>query len=298
MDERGWSVAAVSNWCALSSLPISTLLLLLSIPQSLEGVNELRIVPASPSPSLQFVCDEFFIVEDDLPLPLLPSVVAPSSFLFIPFSLSLNQNILSNAHATAKPMQSYPPPQFKFCMSSMPFDANRNPTPICNPQTTVRGTIQLTTSMRFVTPSTNTAPPVSIPAVVTDCASNPVLAAVALPTPTSVRATAAMLFMGCTHIGTSHAYPVTTLLTPAQNSAGASAILRSRANATVRGMKVPRSPSEPESSEREKFRWCSIVRRWRKKRRVVIGFCFRWSDDDDALSLFDCGVDDGVTADG
>ena len=50
-----------------------------------------------------------------------------------------------------------------------------------------------------------------------------------------------------------HRYPVTKLLIPAQNKAGASAIFRSRANATVNGMNVPRSPREPETSGRWAF---------------------------------------------
>ena len=46
---------------------------------------------------------------------------------------------------------------------------------------------------------------------------------------------------------------MTKLDIPAQNKDGAKAILRSRARATVNGMKVPKSPSEPESSERERL---------------------------------------------
>ena len=50
-----------------------------------------------------------------------------------------------------------------------------------------------------------------------------------------------------------HIYPVIKLLIPAQNKAGASAIFRSRANATVNGINVPRSPKEPETSGRCAF---------------------------------------------
>ena len=50
-----------------------------------------------------------------------------------------------------------------------------------------------------------------------------------------------------------HRYPVTKLLIPAQNKAGASAIFRSRANATVSGINVPKSPNDPEISGRCAF---------------------------------------------
>ena len=50
-----------------------------------------------------------------------------------------------------------------------------------------------------------------------------------------------------------HRYPVTKLLIPAQNNAGANAIFRSRANATVNGINVPRSPNDPEISGSDVF---------------------------------------------
>ena len=113
-------------------------------------------------------------------------------------------------------------------------------------------TIQFTTSIRFVTPRSRTTTPESMPAVVTDPASK----AVPDEEDTSVSATAAMLFIGWTHIGTSHKYPVIRFDTPAQKRDGASAILRSRANATVSGMNVPRSPKEPDSSDRVRLHRC------------------------------------------
>ena len=48
-------------------------------------------------------------------------------------------------------------------------------------------------------------------------------------------------------------YPVIILQTPAQNNAGANVILRCRASATVSGMNVPRSPNEPDSSDKVRF---------------------------------------------
>jgi len=59
---------------------------------------------------------------------------------------------------------------------------------------------------------------------------------------------------------------VTTFDAPAQKRAGARDIFRSLARATVRGMKVPRSPREPESSDAVRFRRCSAVRRRRRRR--------------------------------
>ena len=49
-------------------------------------------------------------------------------------------------------------------------------------------------------------------------------------------------------MGTSHLIPDRILHIPAQNKEGARDIFRSRANAVVSGMNVPRSPREPESS--------------------------------------------------
>ena len=57
----------------------------------------------------------------------------------------------------------------------------------------------------------------------------------------------------CISIYSPHRYPVTKLLIPAQNKAGASAIFRSRASATVKGINVPRSPREPEISGSDVF---------------------------------------------
>ena len=151
---------------------------------SLDAVTELATVPDIPSPLPQFIGSV------GLPSGLCSLL---STLLVFPFSLSRNQNILNSAHPIANPIQSYPPPQFNFCISRIPFDANRNPTPICNPQTTVIGTIIFTTSIKLVTPRSNTAPPVSIPAVVTDAASNPWFV---VPAATSVKATAAIDFIG------------------------------------------------------------------------------------------------------
>jgi len=64
--------------------------------------------------------------------------------------------------------------------------------------------------------------------------------------------TAAMVFMGCTHIGASHVRPPSTLKAPAQKSAGTGSTPPARARPRSRGMKVPRSPREPDTSRRLK----------------------------------------------
>ena len=59
------------------------------------------------------------------------------------------------------------------------------------------------------------------------------------------------------------------LLTPAQNSAGANAIFLSLARATVKGMNVPKSPREPESSERDMLLKCWMVRCLQKLSKLI-----------------------------
>jgi hypothetical protein len=57
-----------------------------------------------------------------------------------------------------------------------------------------------------------------------------------------------MDFIGWTHIGTSHAKPEMKFDNPAKKSAGAGDIDLCADNATMRGMRVPKSPSEPDIS--------------------------------------------------
>ena len=74
-------------------------------------------------------------------------------------------------------------------------------------------------------------------------------------------------------MGTSHFHPVMRLHIPAQNNAGPKEILRERANAVVRGMKVPRSPREPESSEIVRVCISSLRRRLGLQYRFQLEGC-------------------------
>ena len=104
----------------------------------------------------------------------------------------------------------------------------------CRPLTTSFGTTALTTSIAFVTASAIIIPPTSTP----DADTSSLFMFWA-------RATAAMLFMGWTGMGTSHARPARKLDRPAKNRAGGKEMASMRARAIVNGMKVPRSPKEP-----------------------------------------------------
>ena len=70
----------------------------------------------------------------------------------------------------------------------------------------------------------------------------------ASPMVSAVSATAAIVFMGCTHIGTSHTIPPRRLNAPAKKSAGANRTEPCFASGKSSGMSVPRSPSEPDTS--------------------------------------------------
>lgn len=96
------------------------------------------------------------------------------------------------------------------------------------------GSSRCTSSIVRVSPSTVTIRETRMPDTVTSAAeSSPLIAA------------AAIVFIGCTHIGRSRVRPVSTLNAPAQKSAGTAAILPALCIARKSGRNQPRSPSEP-----------------------------------------------------
>mmetsp|Transcript_19390 Transcript_19390/g.38748 ORF Transcript_19390/g.38748 Transcript_19390/m.38748 type:complete len:121 (-) Transcript_19390:38-400(-) len=92
------------------------------------------------------------------------------------------------------------------------------------------------------------------------------------------RATAAMLFIGWTGMGTSHATPARKFDNPEKNSAGAKEMASMRARATVKGIKVPRSPNDPDTSDRVR-RLKNVDRRGRHARgEEIIGIEYQTPD--------------------
>mmetsp|Transcript_20166 Transcript_20166/g.57227 ORF Transcript_20166/g.57227 Transcript_20166/m.57227 type:complete len:267 (+) Transcript_20166:3449-4249(+) len=123
---------------------------------------------------------------------------------------SLSNTIENSVQTTAVKMQSSCPHHGKSWIMSIPRMANFMPTPICNPLTTLTGTILLTNSIPPLTLSVVMTTPIQIPAVVTCSRSNP-----------PAMATAAIDFMGCNGMGISHHHPVMMCTSPVQNSVGA-----------------------------------------------------------------------------
>ena len=125
------------------------------------------------------------------------------------------------------------------------------PSPSCIPRTTPNGVTALNRSMSPVHPRTRTTSATNPPAA-TICGTS---------IGGSVIATAAMVFIGCSGIGTSNASAVARLYNPVNTKVVPTSRPHSAVRPTSKGMKVPRSPSEPPASRHVKSRRSSAARR-------------------------------------
>ena len=118
------------------------------------------------------------------------------------------------------------------------------------PCTTARGTTRLNVSIKPVAPRKNTVAETNAPAAtIWDTV-----------TASSESATAAMVFMGCTGIGTSKQIAVTRLYTPVTMSVVPTSRPDSTVKPTSKGRNVPRSPRDPEASRHDKSRHSARAR--------------------------------------
>ena len=120
-----------------------------------------------------------------------------------------------------------------------PFKERFKPTPSCIPRITGPGMSLLTKPIRPLMPRNSTHDDTNIPAAMISGTFNPGF---------SARATAAIVFIGCTGIGTSNKKPLNTLYTPVKSKV----VPRSNPTTLVspinRGKNVPRSPNDPDIS--------------------------------------------------
>mmetsp|Transcript_5057 Transcript_5057/g.22809 ORF Transcript_5057/g.22809 Transcript_5057/m.22809 type:complete len:288 (+) Transcript_5057:130-993(+) len=130
-----------------------------------------------------------------------------------------------------------------------PLAHSNIPSPSCIPRTTPNGVTWLNRSMSPVLPRMRTTSATNPPAA-TICGT---------PIGGSVIATAAMVFIGCSGIGTSNTSAVARLYNPVNTKV----VPTSRPHVTVRptnsGTKVPRSPRDPPASRHVKSRRSSAA---------------------------------------